>query len=85
MTINNTAHKIDPLNGDNYTKRRLEWILDDLDLWLLVDGTGKEPEPVDVRNPTAGEKRAVEEWRKRDKKTNKEICLRGIQRISSVH
>ena len=78
MMTNNTAPKIDPLNGDNYTtwKRHLEWILDDLDLWPLVDGTDKEPEPVDVRNPTADEKQAVEEWRKRDKKTRKEICLR---------
>ena len=78
MTTNNTTPKIDPLNGDNYTawKRCLEWILDNLDLWPLVDGTEKEPEPVDVRNPTADEKRAVEEWRKRDKKTRKEICLR---------
>ena len=78
MTTNNTAHKIDPLNGDNYTtrKRRLEWILDDLALWPLVGGMEKEPEPVDVRNPTADEKQAVEEWGKRDKKTRKEICLR---------
>ena len=36
----------------------------------------KELEPVDVRNLTVDEKQAVEEWRKRDKKTSKEIYLR---------
>ena len=35
MSAGNNMYKIDPLNGDNYVAwhRRLEWILDNLDLW----------------------------------------------------
>ena len=49
MVTSNNSYKVDPLNGDNYItwNRRLEWILDDLDLWDITNGTEMMPEPVD--------------------------------------
>jgi gag-polypeptide of LTR copia-type/Domain of unknown function (DUF4219) len=66
------------LNGDNYAtwRRRLEWILDDLDLWDVTTGRTAERIPADVRNIAAAEQQSIDEWRKKDRKACKEICLR---------
>ena len=74
MATTNT-HKIDPLNGDNYIawRRCLKWILDDLELWELTNSAEAEPKPADPRAVTSAERTAVNEWKKKDKKTKKEI------------
>ena len=66
------------MNGDNYVtwSRRLEWILDDLELWEIANGTETIPEPVDPRALTQAERNMINEWKKKDKKAQKEICLR---------
>ena len=78
MATSNNSYKVDPLNGDNYItwNRRLEWILDDLDLWDITNGTEMMPEPVDPCVPTQVECNAINAWKKKDKKAWKEICLR---------
>ena len=78
MTTNNNSYKVDPLNGDNYItwSRCLEWILDDLELWEITNGTETMPEPVDPQAPTQAEQNIINEWKKKDKKARKEICLR---------
>ena len=75
-TSNN--YKIDPLDGENYVAwwRRLEWILDDLDLWTITNGTEPEPQPIDPQVVTQAERMALNEWKKKDKKAKKEVCLR---------
>ena len=79
----NNSYKIDPLNGNNYStwRRRLEWILDDLDLWDIMTGADAELVPVDLSNITMAERQVIANWQKKDKKVRKEICLR----ISDEH
>jgi gag-polypeptide of LTR copia-type len=76
-SVNNT-YKVDPLNGDNYTawRRRLEWILDDQNLWDLTSGTEMKPTSASEDKVTTEEGLAIAEWKKKDKKARKEICLR---------
>ena len=78
MLASNNTYKIDPLNGDNYVawRRRLKWILDDLDLWDVTIGRETEPLPANADKITAIEQREINDWKKRDKKAKKEICLR---------
>ena len=78
MSTTNNTYKIEPLNGENYIAwhRCLEWILDDLDLWAVMNGTEKEPTLVDPWTVTKSEQTAIDEWKKKDKKAKKEICLR---------
>ena len=78
MSTTNNTYKTEPLNEENYVawRRRLEWILDDLDLWAVTNGTEKEPTPVDPRTVTKSEQTVIDEWKKKDKKAKKEICLR---------
>ena len=73
----NNSYKIDPLNGDNYSVWRchLEWILDDLDLWDITISADAEPVLADPRNITTAERQAIADWKKKDKKVRKEICL----------
>ena len=54
MSTTNNTYKIEPLNGENYVtwRRHLEWILDDLDLWVVTNGTEKEPTLLDPRMVT---------------------------------
>ena len=75
MTTNNNSYEVDPLNGDNYItwRRHLEWILDDLELWEITNGTETMPEPVDPQGPTQVERNIINEWKKKDKKARKEI------------
>ena len=72
------THKIKPLNGDNYATwhRRIEWILEDQDLWPFVNGEAEEPEPVNPRHPTAQEHQVRAEWVKKDRKAKWDIGLR---------
>ena len=51
-------------------------ILDDLELWELTSGMEAEPELADLKAITSAEQTAINEWRKKDKKVKKEICLR---------
>ena len=78
MAASNNTYKIDPLNGDNYTvwSRWLKWILDDLDLWDIMIGREMELLPVNANKITVIEQQEINNWRKRDKKAKKEICLR---------
>ena len=78
MSASNNMYKIDPLNGDNYAvwRRRLKWILDDLDLWDVMIGREMEPLLANADKITAIEQQEINDWRKRDKKAKKEICLR---------
>ena len=78
MLASNNTYKINPLNGDNYAAWRqwLEWILDDLDLWDVMISRETEPLPVNADKITMIEQREINDWRKRDKKAKKEICLR---------
>ena len=71
------TYKIDPLNGDNYTawRQRLEWILDDLELWDITTGAQLMPMPADSAAVMAAERQAIAFWKKTDKKARKEICL----------
>ena len=64
----NNTYKIDPLNGDNYAAWQccLEWILGNLDLWDVTNGT---KEYNDSREAV------ITDWKKKDKKARKEICL----------
>ena len=80
MSASNNTYKIDPLNGDNYAVwcRRLEWILDDLDLWDVTISRETEPLPVNADKITTIEQQEINNWRKRDKKAKKEICLRVV-------
>lgn len=75
--MSNNIYKVDPLNRDNYTawQRHLEWILDDQDLWDLTNRTEMELTPIDDK-VTTQEGLAIAEWKKKDKKARKEICLR---------
>lgn len=74
----NTNYKVDPLNGDNYIawRRRLEWILDDQDLWGITIGLEKKPTPADATKVKPEEDLAIAEWTRKEKKARKEICLR---------
>ena len=65
-----STYKIDPLNGDNYTawRQRLEWILDDLELWDVTTGAELMPMPADSVAVTAAEKQAIAVWKKQDKR-----------------
>ena len=78
MSASNNTYKINPLNGDNYVAWhwQLEWILDNLDLWDLIIGREMELLPVNADKITVIEQREINDWRKRDKKAKKEICLR---------
>ena len=78
MSASNNMYKIDPLNGDNYAAWRwwLKWILDDLDLWDVTIGREMEPLLVNADKITVIEQWEINDWRKRDKKAKKEICLR---------
>ena len=78
MSATATSYKIEPLNGDNYLawRRRIEWILDDLDLWTVANGTERLPVPADPTAATPAELANIAEWKRRDKKARKEICLR---------
>ena len=71
-------YKIDPLNRDNYVvwHRRLEWILDDLDLWDVMISRETELLLANANKITMIKQREINDWRKRDKKAKKEICLR---------
>ena len=73
----NNSYKIDPLNRDNYSAWfcRLEWILDNLDLWDITIGADAEPVLADPSNITMAERQAIADWKKKDKKARKEICL----------
>ena len=78
MSASNNTYKIDPLNRDNYAvwRRQLEWILDDLDLWDITIGREMELLPVNAKKITTIKQQEINDWRKRDKKAKKEICLR---------
>ena len=78
MSASNNMYKIDPLNGDNYMAWpwQLKWILNDLDLWDVTISREMEPLPVNADKITAIEQWEINDWRKRDKKAKKEICLR---------
>ena len=78
MLASNNTYKINPLNGDNYVAWcwQLKWILDNLDLWDLIIGREMELLPVNADKITVIEQREINDWRKRDKKAKKEICLR---------
>ena len=78
MAASNDSYKVDPLNRDNYVtwSRCLEWILDNLELWEITNGTETISELVDPWAPTQVEHNAINEWKKKDKKARKEICLR---------
>ena len=75
-TSNN--YKIDPLNEENYVTwwRCLEWILDDLDLWAITNGMELELQSIDPWAVTQAERMVLNEWKKKDKKVKREICLR---------
>ena len=77
MSASNNTYKIDPLNRDNYAvwRRQLEWILDDLDLWDITIGREMELLPVNAKKITTIKQQEINDWRKRDKKAKKEICL----------
>ena len=77
LASNNTSHKIDPLNGDNYAAWQccLKWILDDQDLWDITIGIEAEPTLTDPNNVTVAERQAIADWKRKDKKARKEICL----------
>ena len=49
MMTNNSAHKTEPLNMECYAAwhRHIEWIFEDQDLWVLVNGEAMESELVD--------------------------------------
>ena len=78
--MSNTAntYKINPLSGDNYTAwwRCLKWILDDQELWEVTAGLETKLIPSKNNAITEGEKQAIADWRKKDKRVKKEICLR---------
>ena len=78
MSASNNTYKINPLNGDNYMawSQRLEWILDNLDLWDVTIGRETEPLLVNADKITVIEQQETNDWRKRDKKAKKEICLK---------
>ena len=76
MTSSNNTYKIEPLNGVNYVAWCLEWILDNPDLWEINNGSEKEQVLADPWVATQAEEIAIAEWKKKDKKAWKEICLR---------
>ena len=55
--------------------RCLEWILNDLDLWVVTNGETKELELVDPRHPMTQEHQVRAEWTKKDRKAKQEIGL----------
>jgi Domain of unknown function (DUF4219) len=77
LTGSNNMYKVDPLNRDNYAvwRRQLKWILNNLDLWNVTIRAETEPELADHKNVTAAEQQVIADWRRKDKKTRKEICL----------
>ena len=77
MATSNNSYKVDPLNRVNYVtwNRSLEWILDDLDLWDITNSTETMPEPVDPWAPTQAERKAIIEWKKKDKRHKKRFAL----------
>ena len=78
MSASNNMYKIDPLNGDNYMAwpQQLKWILDDLELWDITISRETELLLVNANKITMTEQQEINDWRKRDKKAKKEICLR---------
>ena len=56
--------------------QQLKWILNDLDLWVVTIGREMKPLPVNANKITAIKQQEINDWRKRDKKAKKEICLR---------
>ena len=65
------------LAGNNYATWHchLEWILEDLNLCDITNSTEVEPEPVDPMNIMTAERQVIADWKKKDKKARKEICL----------
>ena len=55
---------------------QLEWILDDLALWDVMIAREIELLPVNADKIAMIEQQEINDWRKRDKKAKKEICLR---------
>ena len=77
MLATATSYKLKPLNGDNYLvwQRRIEWILDDLNLWTVANGTEWLPVPADPAAAMPAKLANIAECKRRDKKAKKEICL----------
>ena len=77
LASNNTSHKIDSLNRDNYAtwQCHLKWILDDQDLWDITVGIEAEPTPAEPNNISEAERYVIADWKRKDKKVRKEICL----------
>ena len=61
------------MSASNNTYKR---ILNNLDLWDVMIGREMEPLPANADKITMIEQREINDWRKRDKKAKKEICLR---------
>ena len=76
MSASNNTYKIDPLNGDNYAawRRRLEWILNDLDLWDVMIGRETELLLANADKITAIEQWEINDWKKRDKRLRKRFA-----------
>ena len=77
MLTGNNTYKNNPLNGDNYVAwhQQLEWILDDMDLWDIMICRETELLPANVNKITMAEQWEITDWKKKDKKAKKEICL----------
>ena len=84
LASNNTSHKIDPLNGDNYAtwRCRLEWILDDQDLWDITIGIEAEPTSMDPNNITAAERQAIANWKEKTRRREKRFVYVYLMNIS---
>ena len=56
--------------------QQLEWIFNNLDLWDIMIGREMELLLANADKVTATDQWEINDWRKQDKKTKKEICLR---------
>src|SRR5947207_13963395 len=92
-TTGSSTYHVDKLTETNYRSwaQQLRWILDERDLWELVEGTERKPEPpvVAATMSTTGEPtgvqttQATKEYQEQraawTKKAKKAHCLKGGQ------
>ena len=70
--ITSSTYKVDLLNSDNYIvwQRHLKWILDDQELWGVINGSELILILADPRAITPAEQMAIEDWKRKNKKAN---------------
>ena len=60
-------------------------MLNDMDLWDVMISRETEPLPVNADKVTMAKQQESNDWRKKDKKAKKEICLRVVDELVYIN